>query len=288
MLPSLGRILGIIIFIYSSLSPVQAASKGVVKLVYVEWSSEVVSTNIVKALLEQAGYEVQITATNTLGMWQSVANGTADATVGAWLDNTQGQYLNLFGDKIESLGANLEGTRVGLVVPEYVNINSIEELNANIDKFGGKIIGIDPGAGVMGRTVQARHAYALKNYHLALSSEVAMTQALSDAVDTKRWIVVTGWVPHWMFLRWKLKFLKDPKKVYDYNGFIATVVRKGLAQQQPEVYRILDNFYWSVEEMQKVMFWNVENYADPYKTAQRWLKENPERVKQWLEPKLVK
>lgn len=274
-----------VLFIVSCLLPVHAASKGTVKLVYVEWSSEVVSTNLVKALLEQVGYEVQITPLNTLGMWQAVASGSADATVGAWLDNTQGQYLNLVGDRVESLGANLEGTQVGLVVPDYVPVDSIEELNANTDKFGGKIIGIDPGAGVMGRTVQARNAYGLKNYQLILSSEVAMTQALSDALEAKRWIVVTGWIPHWMFSRWKLKFLKDPKKVYDSNGFIATVVRKGLAQQQPEVYRILDNFYWTVEEMQKVMLWNVENYADPYKTAQRWLKENPDRVKQWLEPK---
>ena len=68
MLGSFGRILGIIICVYSSFSPVHAASKGVVKLAYVDWSSEVVSTNIVKALLEQAGYEVQITPTNTLGM----------------------------------------------------------------------------------------------------------------------------------------------------------------------------------------------------------------------------
>jgi glycine betaine/proline transport system substrate-binding protein len=39
-----------------------------------------------------------------------------------------------------------EGT-TGLVVPAYVTINSIEELNANKDKFKGEIIGI--GGGLM-------------------------------------------------------------------------------------------------------------------------------------------
>jgi glycine betaine/proline transport system substrate-binding protein len=38
-----------------------------------------------------------------------------------------------------------EGT-TGLVVPAYVTINSIEELNANKDKFKGEIIGIGGGA----------------------------------------------------------------------------------------------------------------------------------------------
>jgi glycine betaine/proline transport system substrate-binding protein len=39
--------------------------------------------------------------------------------------------------------ANSEGT-TGLVVPSYVTINSIEELNANKDKFN-EIIGIGGG-----------------------------------------------------------------------------------------------------------------------------------------------
>jgi glycine betaine/proline transport system substrate-binding protein len=53
-----------------------------------------------------------------------------------------------------------EGT-TGLVVPAYVTINSIEELNANKDKFKGEIIGIGGGAGIHANTVKAIDLYGL-------------------------------------------------------------------------------------------------------------------------------
>ncbi|MGO3004765.1 MAG: glycine betaine ABC transporter substrate-binding protein, partial [Halomonas sp.] len=36
--------------------------KGSINLAYVEWSSEVASTNVIAAVLEQAGYEVDLTS----------------------------------------------------------------------------------------------------------------------------------------------------------------------------------------------------------------------------------
>ena len=43
-----------------------------------------------------------------------------------------------------------------IAVPSYVTIDSIEELNANADKFGGKIVGIEPGSGLMRDTEHCR------------------------------------------------------------------------------------------------------------------------------------
>src|SRR5690625_7111911 len=40
----------------------QAQDKGTVHLAYVEWSSEVASTNVLRAALEQAGFEVDMTS----------------------------------------------------------------------------------------------------------------------------------------------------------------------------------------------------------------------------------
>jgi glycine betaine/proline transport system substrate-binding protein len=57
------------------------------------------------------------------------------------------------------LGEAFSGT-TGLVVPAYVTINSIEELNANKDKFKGEIIGIG-GAGIHANTVKAIDLYGL-------------------------------------------------------------------------------------------------------------------------------
>ena len=262
--------------------PAVAADKGKVDLIYVEWSSEVASTNVVKAVLENLGYEVELTPVSAAAMWQGVASGDADGLVAAWLPTTHGHYLKKVKGKAVDLGPNLKGTKIGWVVPDYVTIDSIEQLNANADKLDGKIIGIDPGAGLMSKSEKAMKAYGLDKLELMGGSGATMAAALADAIKNKKWIVVTGWTPHWMFARWKLKYLKDPKNIFGGEEEIHTIVRKGLKKDKPEVYYVLDHFNWTPKDMAEVMVWNTKKGANPYKNAQRWVKENPDKVNKWL------
>ncbi len=256
---------------------------GHIELVYVEWSSAVASTNVVKAVLEKAGYDVTATAVSAAAMWQSVASGDADAMVAAWLPTTHAAYYRKVKDQVVNLGHNLVGTRIGLVVPRYVNIDSISQLESHAKEFDDKIIGIDPGAGIMGKTEQAMKAYGLKDFTLVNGSGATMTAALKDAIDNHEPIVVTGWTPHWMWARFKLKYLKDPKKVYGGAEYIDTIVRKGLKKAHPEAYRILDNFHWTPKQMGEVMLMNQKPNADPYADAVQWVHEHPDLIKSWMQ-----
>jgi glycine betaine/proline transport system substrate-binding protein len=128
----------------------------------------------------------------------------------AWL-NTHKDYWADYGDLVV-LGEAFRGT-TGLVVPAYVTINSIEELNANKDKFKGEIIGIGGGAGIHANTVKAIDLYGL-DYEQITSSGPAMVASLDKAIRDKEWIVVTGWKPHFKWSQNDLKYLKDPKGVY--------------------------------------------------------------------------
>jgi glycine betaine/proline transport system substrate-binding protein len=261
----------------------QAHSKKV-ELVYVEWSSAVASTNVVRAVLEKAGYKVELTPVSAAAMWQAVASDDADAMVAAWLPTTHKHYYEKVKNQVVDLGPNLEGTRIGLVVPDYVTIDSIAQLNANAGKFDGRIIGIDPGAGIMSKTQQALKDYHLNHLQLITGSGATMAAALADAIHNHQWIVVTGWTPHWMFARWKLKYLQDPKGVYGKGGHIDTVVRKGLKQAKPGAYAILDRFHWTPKDMEQVMQMNRKKGSDPYANAKQWVKEHPQLVDQWLPP----
>ena len=262
-------------------APARAADKGRVELVYVEWTSAVASTNVVRAVLENLGYDVKTLPVSAAAMWQAVGSGDADGMVAAWLPTTHANYYRRVKNKVVDLGPNLTGTRIGLAVPDYVDIDSIPQLKAHADKFDRKIIGIDPGAGIMSKTEEAIKDYGLYKYHLVEGSGATMTAALGDAIRNHRWIVVTGWTPHWMFSRWKLKYLKDPKGVYGGTERIDTVVRKGLKKDMPEVYRVLDRFHWSIANMQQLMNWNEKRNSDPYQNAKRWVKEHPKLVKSW-------
>jgi len=254
-------------------------TKSKVELGYVQWDSEIASTNVVKKVLEDLGYEVKITAVDAAPMWLGVAEGNFDGIVAAWLPATHKDFLENVKDKVENLGPNLNGAKIGLVVPSYVTINSIEELNSVKDKFKGEITGIEPGAGIMKATEKAIKDYGL-DFKLQSSSSAGMAAALKKAEANKDWVVVTGWTPHWKFAEWDLKYIEDPKGVYGGEEHIATIVRKGLKEDKPEVYRVLDNFQWEAADMEKVML-EIQNGAKPEEAAAKWVKDNQEKVIKW-------
>jgi glycine betaine/proline transport system substrate-binding protein len=144
-----------------------------------------------------------------------------------------------------------------------------------------KIIGIDPGAGLMKTTEQAMKEYGLEDkWTLQEGSAATMTAVLKKAYDQKKPIIVTGWTPHWMFSKFKLKYLQDPKGVYGKEEHIDTIVRKGLKEDKPSAYKVLDQFHWTPNDMQKVML-AIENGTKPEDAAAQWVKDNPDKVKEW-------
>ncbi|GAB0147741.1 MAG: glycine betaine ABC transporter substrate-binding protein [Marichromatium sp.] len=259
-----------------------AGSKGKIELVYGEWTTEIASTNLIKVVLEDLGYDVTIRSVAVGAMWQAIADGDVDGMVAAWLPTTQQNYYDNVRDRIDDLGPNLIGTQVGLVVPSYVEIDTIAELKDSAERFDNKIIGIEPGTGIMRRTEQMMATYGLEDMKLVESSGPIMTAVLGDAIEDGDWVVVTGWTPHWIFSTHELKYLADPENIYGGVERIHTVVRKGLAEDLPEAYAVLDNFHWTPEQMGELMAWNEEKRADPYENARRWVETYPEVVEAWL------
>ncbi|HHO75037.1 MAG TPA: glycine betaine ABC transporter substrate-binding protein [Deltaproteobacteria bacterium] len=270
------------LFMILASAPGAFADKGKVELAYVEWSCATASINVVKAVLEEKmGYDVEITPVSAAAMYQAIATGDIDGMTTAWLPVTHAHYVEKMKDKLVDLGTNCEGAGIGLVVPTYVTISSIAEMNDYADRFKGQITGIDPGAGIMSKTELAMKEYKLDKFDLMEGSGGIMTAVLKDKIRNNEWVVVTGWTPHWKFARWDLKYLDDPKGIYGGAEEIHTIVRKGLDKDMPEVYRFLDNFHWTLADIGQIMGWNADG-ADPADSAKKWISENPEKVDAWL------
>lgn len=258
--------------------------KKVVKLGYVNWAEGVAMTHLAKVILEdKLGYQVEVTMADVAPIFTSVANGDYDAFLDTWLPVTHESYMQEYGDKLVDLGTSFEGARIGLVVPEYVTINSIEELNSVKDKFESKIIGIDSGAGIMKATDKVIADYNL-NYKLIPGSGPAMTATLKDAVERQEWVAVTGWKPHWKFATWKLKFLDDPKGIYGSVENIHIVARKDIEQDLPEVVQFFKKFKLNDEQLGSLMGMIAES-DDPVKSSKEWIKANEQVVNSWLPQK---
>ncbi|GBD66415.1 glycine betaine ABC transporter permease/glycine betaine-binding protein [Tetragenococcus halophilus subsp. halophilus] len=257
------------------------SNKGTITLSYINLDTELASTNVIAQVLRNEGYEVNTIALDIPVMWEAVANGEADAMVGAWPATNQIQY-DMFSDQMDKLGANLEkSAQTGLVVPAYMeDVESIEDLTDQADQ---EIVGVEPGTGTSDATDETIEAYPnLSDWEQVNSSTAAMIAELDQAIKQEEPIVVSIFAPHWIFSRYDLTMLEDPKETMGEPENIETMAREGLEEDEPEAYQILDNFQWEIDDMQSVML-EIENGAEPEEAAQNWISENPEKVEHWTE-----
>ncbi len=245
------------------------------------WAEGEAMTAVTKAILEENGYQVDVKKAAVDLIFASLANGDTDVFMDTWLPVTHGSKVAKFSGKIESLGVNYKNAKIGLVVPEYVEINSIDELNSSKDKFENKIIGIEKGAGITAKT-----DIAVKEYNLQLdylnSSSIAMLTELKKAITEERWVVITGWAPHWKFGRFKLKFLEDPKGIYGASELIETYARKGFKEEDPFAGKYFANFSLTDEEMSDLLAKMEESSNKKEEAAKKWVADNKSLVESWL------
>lgn len=253
---------------------------GEVELVYVEWDTEVASTHVVGKVLEDLGFDVTLTPLDNAVMWEAVANSEADGMVAAWLPATHEAQFERYGDQMVDLGPNLEGAKIGLVVPSYMDVDSIADLT---DEAGQVITGIEPGAGVVAASERSLEEYDnLDGWEVHTSSSGAMTTELRTAYGNEEEIIVTGWSPHWKFQEFDLKYLEDPNGTFGEAETINTMVREGLEEDMPEVYQVLDNFNWTTDDIEAVML-DISEGTLPEDAAAAWVEENQDKVAEWTE-----
>ncbi|WP_217586011.1 glycine betaine ABC transporter substrate-binding protein [Lentibacillus saliphilus] len=147
------------------------------------------------------------------------------------------------------------------------------------------IIGIEPGAGISVTTEKAIEQYdSLQGWSVELSSTAAMATELDKAMDKEEPIIITGWNPHWTFAKYPdMKYLEDPKGLYGGSEDITTLARKGLKDDKPNAYKMIDQFNWEVEDMEGIMYDAKESGEDISEVAARWVEDNADRVAEWSE-----
>jgi len=255
------------------------------KFGYVTWDGEVSSTNVLTLVLQEAGYDVDMVAVDAGPLYTELSKGGLDFTTSSWLPITHASYIEQFGSKLDRVSVNLEGCKIGMAVPKYVydaGVHSIADLN-NYSQFDNRIVGIEPGAGVVMATERAIEDYALEGYEVQTSSSGAMLATLKNAYANNEWIAVTLWTPHWAFSEWDMVYLEDPEECYGGVEVVETVARTGFAADNPRAYAIIKAFEWGLEDCQSVMLDIFSEGMDEKEAAQKWIDANRDKVDAWIE-----
>lgn len=258
----------------------EESNKEVITLGMVNWEENMAMGQVAKTVMEEKGYEVQFRYADIQPIFNNLLpRQKIDVFMDVWMPTTHKSYMEEYKDEIEVLGNTYKNAKTGLVVPKYVSINSIDELNDNANQFGYKIHGIDVGAGIMKNTENVIDAYNLQ-LELIPSTNFAMLTALKQALEQEKWIVITGWTPHSIFSRFELKFLEDDKGIFEEAETIQSVAYKGFSEDYPEITEFFKNMKFDEDEMASLLKVMEEEKHD-FEAAEKWIKEHRETVDSW-------
>lgn len=246
------------------------------------WTDGLSTAHLWEAILEDEGYEVEIEEINdAAALYTAVANGDYDVYPSAWPEVTHASYMDKYGDDLEDLGAYYDNAKLTLAVPEYTDIDSIAELNDNAERFDGRIVGIEAGAGLTGITKdKAIPAYDLAdNFELIESSTTAMLAELRKAISDKEDIVVTLWRPFWPYAEFPIKDLEDPEGAMGESETLNAIANKDFSGEFSDVAEWMGNFKLDDQQYGELEDLVVnQNPDDPGAGARAWLDANPDFV----------
>lgn len=206
------------------------------------WEDLTPISGITKKVLEDKGYTVELTEFSEWGIaYAALTKGDVQVMV-SQIDYAASDYWQRNKTRLEKISPVSHGLYQGIAVPKYVTIDSIEQLNENADQFGGRIIGIEPGAGVMREAADAVSQYGL-DLQLVEGSTAAMTAALKAATDRQEWAAVIVWEPSWMVQKFDTNFLADPKGVFAPPQSYYWIGQDGFSAENPEAREIIASVY---------------------------------------------
>ncbi|KAA1233201.1 glycine betaine ABC transporter substrate-binding protein [Agrobacterium tumefaciens] len=243
------------------------------------WEDLTPITGITKKVLEDSGYSVKVVPFSEWGIAYAALTKGDIQLLASQTDYIAQDYWDKNKRRLEKISPVSHGLFQGVAVPKYVPIDSIDQLNDNADKLGGKIVGIEPGSGLMRDTGNAVKSYGLK-LQLVEGSTAAMTAALKSAIDRKEWIAVTIWEPSWMMQRYDVKFLKDPKAVFPPPQSYYWIGQKGFSAEYPHAREVIASVYVPLADITAINA-AVNDGKTMDQAVKDWTDSHADLLKRW-------
>ncbi|WP_019544193.1 ABC transporter permease/substrate binding protein [Streptomyces sulphureus] len=249
-----------------------------VNMGFFPWDEAIATTYLWENVLEDRGYKPNVKQLDPGPLYTSLAQGEMDFQTDGWLPTTHEQYWKKYGSKMSDLGAWYDETSLELSTPEYVKgINSMEDLKGKGDLFDNKITGIESSAGEMKILKDVLKEYDLdKEYKVVSSSTSSMIAEVERSVKQKKPVLATTWSPHWVYNKYPLKKIKDPKGAWGEGDSIRVTAKKDFKKDFPELHGWLKDFKMSEDDLNSLEA-EIQNGAkgEEKKSVRKWMDARP-------------
>ena len=117
-----------------------------------------------------------------------------------------------------------------------------------------------------------------------------MTFQMVDSIRRRKEVVVTGWEPHWIFSRHKVRFLDDPDQIFPKGEHIYVVGNKASMEEHPHATEFFRRMQLTDKQFNSLID-QVKMATDPLNGIHQWMEQNKYIVNKWvkdLQPERLK
>ncbi|MDX1608544.1 MAG: glycine betaine ABC transporter substrate-binding protein [Halofilum sp. (in: g-proteobacteria)] len=273
------------------LVPLRATAAEPIRFAIQAWPGVTVKTEVAIQLLETMGYETTLQELSPQFVYQGIRTDDVDVSLGAWMPAHKDMLRPLLDEgSAVQYAANLEGAIQGLAVPAYTwdsGIHSVEDLVEHGEQFDRRIYAIGAGA-AMTRAFQdavAEDYMGLGDWKVVPSSVAGMLSQVRRSTRKNEDIVFHGWRPHWMDIRFDIRFLEaDPEgRLAGMKTTVYTIVADGWPERHPQPAKFLRQFDVPPDAQSRWIDGFGRQELPAEQVATEWIRSNLDLVGQWVE-----
>ncbi len=271
-----------------------ALASNQVRFASVSWTGVTIKTELGVNILNSLGYDASKVTLSVPIVYNALHTGDADIFLGNWMPS-MASIADKFFEKgtVIKYVANMPGAKYTLAAPAYVvdgGLKDFSDIAKYADKLDFKIYGIEPGndGNLIIKSLIDNNKFGLGDFMLFETSEPIMLSEVKTLVQQKKWVVFLGWSPHYMNQIIDMKYLTgSTAETFGDNDGTATVftnIRKGFAEEQPNVASFLKNFTFPIGMMNEIsQMLQDDKQLKHAEAGLIWLKTHPITYQGWLE-----
>jgi glycine betaine/proline transport system substrate-binding protein len=272
------------------------------------WAGSTANTYIAKNVLEEElGCEVEITKITEIPAFQAMADGKTDAVLEDWQHVDQyEQYIDKAGTVVQGGPLGVEG-HIGWFIPQFVmdehpEFKTWEGLKGQEDVFNNEFLGGDPS--YVQKDKELIKALGLDLKHVTAGAEPAQVARWSQAYKQQKPVLFYWYTPQYLNQEYDLAEVKLPPRTdankdckddakeggdpeqykceYDIT-IINKLFSKKFADSGSPAYDVLKKMKLTNDDQELVAKAIAGDKQDPDEAAADWVKDNQDKVDQWLQ-----